>query len=853
MRVLRELRSDVSLAVRRFAEAPGLTLICVLTLALGIGGNTAVFTLIDGVMLKPLPVERPWELYRVGDTDDCCVNSGLQGSFSLFSYDLYRHLRDAAPEFSQLAAFQANVRPVTIGREDSDTPAQTLNAAFVSGNYFHLFELVPAAGRLLQPADDGPGAAPVAVISYRAWEERFQRRNAVLGAAVTLNGVAATIVGVAPREFYGDTLRPNPADLWIPLSNEPLLQPATKLLDTKGSHWLYAIGRLEPGAGGRLAPLEARLTAALQHWLGSTVELGREDRTQIPQQQIHVIPAAAGVSNMRDEVSPSLRLLQAIAAAVLLIACANLANLLLARGMARRTETAVRVALGASRTRLVAQSLVETTLLACAGGLAGLLVSIAGARAIVGLAFRGATHVPVDAFPSPLVIGFAFGVSLFTGMLFGAASAIVGSRSDPIDALRGAGRTSAERGSALPRSLIAVQVALSLVIITCAGLLGRSLQRLEAQDFGFTIEGRYAVTLAPAITMIEPGRLDTLYPRLRRRLLQIPGVVDAAFSLYAPMSGDNWASLITVDGHDASERLVASWNRVSPGYFETVGTPIVRGRAFDERDTAEAPPVAVVSRAFAQRFFGEADPIGRRLGFADPKGQGARDVEIVGIVGDAKYQDGRVAPYVTFFLPFLQQTAIGRARARAAGVELDRSHYPQAIEIHTAGPVPALESEVRRALAELDRRITVRSVLAMDEQVARAFNVERLIARLTVAFGLAALLLACVGLYGVTAHSVTRRTREIGIRMAVGASRPRVLRTILRGALVQLAIGVAIGLPAAFAAGRLLQSRLFGVSGHDPIVLAAALGLLALSAAVAALIPARRAAMLDPVSALKIE
>jgi predicted permease len=849
MNLWRNLRSDVTLSMRRLRDAPGYALVCIATLALGIGGNTAVFTLIDRVMLKPLPVQRPAELYRVGDTDACCVNSGLMGSFSLFSYDLYTHFREAAPEFSQLAAFQANVRGITIGRADGDAPPETLNGAFVSGNYFQMFELVPAAGRLAQPSDDRAGAPTTAVISYRAWTDRFQARADVVGSTVTLNGVPATIVGVAPQGFYGEMLRPNPADIWIPLSNEPLLQPASRLIESKSSHWLYAIGRLKPGVD--LEPLKARLTGQLQNWITANLELSADDRKEVPQQRINIVPAANGVGNMRDEVAPALKLLQALAAAVLLIACANLANLLLARGMARRTETAVRVALGASRGRLVSQFLIESVLLACAGGLVGLAVSFAGARTIIDLAFRGAANIPVDPTPSLLVIAFAFGVSVVTGAAFGVAPALVASRSDPIDALRGAGRTTGERGTRVRQSLIALQVAISLVLVTCAGLLGGSLQKLEAQDFGFQIENRYVVSLAPSLTTVSAEELESVYARMRERVRRIPGVVNAAFSLYSPMSGDNWASLITVDGHAPTERLVASWNRVSPGYFDTVGTPIVRGRVFDERDRPGAPLVAVVSQAFVRKFFGETDPIGRRVGFTDSRGSGERSYEIVGIVGDAKYQDGRVAPYVTFFLPFLQQTAGDRREGVADGVPLDRSHYPQALEIHSNAAVLGLEGEIRRALADVDRRLTVRTVLPMDEQVARAFNLERLIARLTVTFGLVALLLACLGLYGVTAYSVTRRTREIGIRMAVGASRARVLRAILRSALVQLAIGVAIGLPAAFAAGRLLQSQLFGMSGHDPVVVGGGVLVLTLATLVAALIPARRAAAMDPMTALR--
>jgi predicted permease len=847
MQIWRGLRSDVRLARRRLWQAPGFTAICVATLALGIGGNTAVFTLIDRVVLQPLPVPRPAELYRLGDTDDCCVNGGLPGSFSLFSYDLYRHLLPTVPEFSELAAFQANVRPVSLGYPDPESPVETLESAFVSGNYFQMLELSPAVGRLLQPADDAPDAPAVAVLSHQSWMQRFSGRADVVGKAVTLNGVAATVVGVAPRGFFGETLRPDPAEIWIPLSNEPRLQPAARLLEAKGSHWLYLIGRLRPGVAP--ASLQPRLSAAVQQWALATLTLSDEDRRQIRQQHVTIVPAGTGVSSMRDGVVPSLRLLQLLAATVLIIACANLANLLLVRGVARRTETAVRVALGAPRARLAAQFFVESLALSLAGGAAGLLVAFLGARAIVALTFRGAAAIPIDASPSPRVLAFAIGASLLTGAMFGVAPAWLGSRSDPIDAMRAGGRTSSDRGSRVRRLLLALQVAMSLVLIVCAGLLGRSLVKLQSQDFGFRIDGRYVAAFAPSIATIPADQLPTVYASIQERLRGVRGVSNVAFSLYSPMSGDNWSSLITVDGHDPAERLVASWNRVSPRYFETTGTPLIRGRTIDERDRPGAPLVAVVNQSFARKFFADADPIGRRIGFALPRGGGERTFEIVGIVGDAKYQDARAAAYATFFLPFLQEPP------PPAGVapKLGRSHYPQALEIEATAAPASLATDLGRELRGIDRRIAIRRVLTMQEQVAGHFNSDRLIARLATAFGGVALLLACLGLYGLTAHAVARRTREIGIRMAVGASRPRVLATVLRSALSQLALGVAIGLPAAIVAGRLLQSVLFGVSSHDPAVLTGAVAALTSAAAAAALLPARRAASIDPVRALRSE
>ena len=845
MSILRGVGSDVAIAVRRLRKSAGFTIVCVATLALGIGGNTAIFTLIDRVLLKTLPVQGPGELYRLGDTDACCVNSGLQGSFSLFSYDLFEHLREAAPQFTQLAAFQANVRPITIGRRDAGATPETLGGAFVSGNYFQLFALSPAAGRLLQPADDRREAPAVAVISHRAWTERFQGRADIIGSSVTLNGVPATIVGVAPAGFYGDTLRPDPAQVWMPLASEPRLQPASRLLDAKASHWLYAIGRLRPDVP--TAPLEAALSTTLREWLESTLDLSADDRARIPRQYVTLTSAASGVSSIRAVVAPALALLQGIAAAVLLIACANLANLLVARGLSQRTETAVRVALGAPRRRLVRQVLIESLVLACTGGLAGLAVAFAAARAVLALAFPGGTNVPVDPSPSLTVIGFAFAVSLLTGIIFGVAPAIIGSRADPLDALRGSGRTTGARGSRLGRSLIALQVALSLVLVTGAGLLTRSLRQLESQDFGFQTTNRYVLSPSPTLATVPAGELQALYTRMHDALAHVPGVTNAAYSLYGPMSGDNWAGRITVDGHDPAEALFASWNRVSPGYFDTVGTPLLRGRAFDDRDRPGGARVAMVSESFVRKFFGDTDPIGRRIGFTDSKATGLRDMEIVGIVRDAKYQDPWRAPNPTFYMPFLQPASSN------GPATLDRSHYPQAIEVQTAGAVPGLEAALRQALAAVDSRLAVRDVRSMAAQLDGAFSLERLIARLTIAFGATALLLACLGLYGVTMAAVSARTREIGVRMAIGASRAHVLRQVLGTALVQVVAGLAIGLPLALAAGTLLQSRLFGVSGHDPLAIAAGTLALVIATVAAALIPARRAATLDPIRALRTE
>jgi macrolide transport system ATP-binding/permease protein len=844
MGLWRGVRADVTIAIRRLLAAPAFTVIAVATLAIGIGGNTAIFTLIDRMLFEQLPVPRPAELYRLGDGGDCCVNSGLAGSYSIFSYTLYLHLRDSTPEFTSLAAFQAHARTMTIGRPESNTPDETINGSFVSGNYFQTFGIRPAAGRLIQPDDDRPGAPTAVVMSYRAWSERFNRSPVIVGSAMSVNGVPVTIVGVTPETFYGETIRPDPPDLWIPLANEPLLQPAGKLLISKESNWLYVIGRLKPGTA--IATVDAKLSASLQHWLEANLNLSADERRQIPRQHVTLASAAGGVRAFTDAMAPGLKLLQGIAGAVLLIACANLANLLLARGMARRIETAVRVALGAPRSRLVRQALIESVLLACAGGAIGLGIAYAGAKAIVATAMQGTT-LPVDPSPSPATLVFAFAVSIVTGILFGITPAILGSRTNAIDAMRGAGRSTSDRGDRLRRGLVSAQIAISLVLVSSSGLLARSLLKLQAQDFGFQRDARVVVDLAPSMQSIPRNQLTALYARMQDRLLRVPGISNAAFSLYSPMSGDNWSSVISVEGHGTGERLTASWNRASTRYFETIGTPILRGRAFTPADTADTPPVAVASATFARTFFPNADPIGRHIGFgANPANQ---IIEIVGVVGDARYQDGRKPPRAMFYLPFLQRSTATTDSVSA----LDRSQFPGAIELVASRTARGLEGQIRSALADVDRRIAVEGVSTIDEQIARLFAGDHLLARLTAAFGVVALLLACLGLYGVTAYSVTRRTREIGIRIAIGATHTDVLQQVIRTALIQLAIGCAFGLPAAIGAARLLRSQLFGIGIYDPVSFAASIALLGIAAVLASLIPARRAATMDPVRALRIE
>jgi predicted permease len=750
------------------------------------------------------------------------------------AYALYKELRDHTPEFSELAAFEAWTSDLNVRRAGS--AAQPYKGEYVSGNYFPMFGIKPFAGRLLGPADDSPGAPPAAVMSYHTWQRRFGSDPSVIASTVNINGVACTIAGVTPRGFYGDTLRSDPPDFWLPLAGDP----EKWRLPNAATEFLYAIGRLKPG----FTPdsVQARLTVELQQWLSSHREvIPDRDQKDIPQQHIRLTPAAGGVQQMQTDYATGLQLLLTLSGLLLLIGCANIANLLLARGSANRAQIAVRLALGAARSRLIRQMLTESLLSAIAGGLAGLYVAYAGAHAILLLAFRGAQYVPIDARPSLPVVGFALLVSLGTGIVFGIAPAWMTSRCDPAGALRGAGRSGSDRFSTVQKPLLIAQVAFSIMLLIGAGLVAQSLRNLEDQNFGFVTESRLIVNIEPGLSGYTEDKLPGLYQRLQEALPQIPGVLSSSLSCYSPLGGSNWNEWAFIEGKTQDYRGTApSWDRVGPHYFETIGTRLLEGRVIDERDTPGAPPVAVINETFARRFFPNENPIGQHFGMGDASHSG--DYEVVGVVEDAKYQDTRGPAYATFFLPLLQVPP---------GEPLNG--WVRAIELHVAGKPENLEPAVRKAIANVAPHLIVLNMMSFGEQVARNFNQERLIARLTELFGALALILACVGLYGVTAYSVARRTNEIGIRMALGADRRNVLGLVLRAAIVQLGLGLAIGIPAALAGGNLLASQLFGVKSYDPVILGVAAVVLAGCAIVAAYVPARRATRVDPLVALRYE
>jgi predicted permease len=829
--------NDVRFGLRMLRKSPGFMAAVVLTLALGIGANTAIFTLIDAVMLKSLPVANPNQVYRLGDNNNCCVMVGTQngGSFVLYSYPLYESLRDHTPEFSDLAAFRSSLANLSVRRLGVSSVAELYKGEFVSGNYFSMFGIQAFAGRLLAPPDDSSGAARVAIMSYQTWQRHFGLDPSVVGSTFDINGVPHTIAGVTPPGFYGDTLRSDPPDYWLPLAAEP-----DRWLYSAGFESLYLLGRLRPEVSPE--PVQARLTVELQEWLSSHPEVIPEhDRKDVTRQHIRLTPGSRGVERMQADYATGLRLLVTLSALLLLIACANIANLLLARGSANRSQTAVRLALGAPRSRLIRQMLAESVLLAMAGGAAGLYVAYAGTHAVLQLAFRGARYIPIDARPSLPVLGFALLLSLVTGILFGIAPAWMASQSDPIDALRRTSRSSTDHSSVLQKSLVIAQVAFSTVLLIGAGLVTQSLRNLQDQHFGFVTEGRLMVNIDPSLAGYTPDQLPGLYQRLEEVLPQIPGVLSASLSWYSPLGGNNSNEGVYIEGKPRDYRWTApSWDRVGPHYFETIGTRLLEGRAIDERDTPAAPRVVVINETFARRFFPNEDPISQHLGMGDASHSG--DYEIIGIVEDAKYQDTRGPAYATFFLPLLQAPPGEPVRG-----------WVGAIELHVAGKPENLEPAVRKAISNVDPHLIVLDMMSFGEQVARNFNQERLIARLTEVFGALALILACVGLYGVTAFAVARRTNEIGIRMALGADRGNLLGLVLRTALTQLGLGLAIGIPAALAGGRVLVNQLYGVKSYDPMIIGVAAAVLAACAVLAASVPARRATRVDPIVALRYE
>jgi predicted permease len=847
----RELRYTL----RQFWAARVFTATAVLTLALGIGGTTAIFTLIHAVMLRSLPVSDPSRLYRIGDSDTCCVQGGPQDRWGMFSFPLFERLKAETSEFEEVTAFQAGGARMSVRRENVDATARPLRSEFVTGNYFSTLGVNAFTGRLLTVADDRAAAPPAIVLSYHAWQGVYGGDRSIVGATFYVEGHPFTVAGVSPPGFFGETLRADPPDFWIPLQHEPLINGDTSILRQPVSAWLRVIGRLRPGA--TIDGMSARLTGVLHQWMqhdsGYPANWMPSVIQSLPKQVITVVPAGAGVGIMKEQYGRSLQILLGVCALVLLIACANVANLLLARAAARRAQTAIRLAMGASRRQIVTEALVESVLLAIAGAIAGLVVAAGAARLLLSLAFAGATILPIDTRPSPMVLAFASALAILTGIVFGAAPAWFATRTDPVDALRGAGRTTGDHSSFARKALLVVQATLSVVLVAGSTMLARSLGNLEGQDFGFEIDRRVLVALNRPPATYTAEKLAALYRDVEERLNRMPGVQGAGLALYNPLT-DNWGELVLVAGKPLpapGEQAGASWDRVSATYLQHLGVKVVRGRYFSTADNETAEHVAVVNEAFVRRFFkADEDPLDQHFGLDLPEYAGT--YRIVGIVRDAKFAGfalNRPARPM-FYVPLAQTVDYKHELMKRLEFQ---SHFVRGLLLVTSTPPGTLEPQVKRVLAEADPNLTVTSVRTLRQQVERSFDQQRAVASLAGLFGAVALVLAAIGLYGVTAYSVARRTNEIGLRMALGADRRKVIGIVLGGAFRRVVAGLVLGLPLAVGAGYLLSAQLYGVSFWDPAALAVAVVSLASAAFIAALVPAARAASIAPMNALRTE
>jgi predicted permease len=804
-------------------------------------------------MLRSLPVSDPGRLYRIGEGDDCCEEGRPQDRWGFYSFPLYERLKANAPEFEELAAFQAGESLQSVRRQ-GELAAKPLISEYVTGNYFSMLGVRAFGGRVISPDDDRPGAPPVAVLSYRVWQANYGSDPSVVGATFIVEDHPFTVIGVATPGFFGETLRSNPPDLWLPVQQQPMVDGAGALLHRSRSAWLRVIGRLKPGAS--IAGMGPRLTGVLRQWLqhdsGYPANWMPDVIKMLPRQVINVVPAGAGVTEMKEEYGRSLQILFAVCGLVLLIASANVANLLLARAVTRRGQTAVRLALGASSWQIIGQALAESVLLAIGGGVVGLLVAVGGARLLLMLAFHSAQ--PISSLPSFMVLAFSFALALITGVVFGCVPAWFATRTDPAEALHTSSRRTSDRSSLTRQGLLIVQATLSVVLVAGATMLARSLNKLEHQDFGYRVPGHVLVALHNPPADYTEAKLAALYRELEERLNRLPGVQGSGLAWYNPLT-NNYGEVICVAGHPApkvtSAESDASWDRVSANYLQNFGIAVLRGRAFTSADNETAELVAIVNQAFVKRFFkSNEDPLDQHFGLELPENAGT--FRIVGVVRDAKFAGwGLNRPArPMFYVPLAQ--SVDYKQDLFKSFEL-RTHLISGIMLVTNTPTGVLEPLLTRTLAELDPNLTIISVRTMEQQIALSFDQERAVASLAGLFGIVALLLAAVGVYGVTAYTVAQRTNEIGIRMALGADRMKVVQLVLHGAFRRVVVGLLLGLPLAIGAGRLISAQLYGVTSWDPFALTVAATALAICAFFATIIPATRAASISPMTALRIE
>jgi macrolide transport system ATP-binding/permease protein len=826
------IAQDVSYALRLMRKSPGFTAVVVLSLALGIGANSAIFSVMDTVILRTLPVSHPEQLYLL-------IPAGPKG-MAAFSYPGFDVVRRANQVFSNTFNYsEYSEWNVTIKGH-----AELTSASLVTGNFFTGLGVTPIAGRMLADDDDRATNANVAVISHRYWQRRFGLDAAALGSSIAVNGVPMTIVGVVPPQFTGLSVG-YPTDIWLPMAVEPQLARGASLLASNSSTWwLLGMARLKPGV------TEAQARANLDTILPMVRKaMGVSDQPGPAQDRfsrIDMLPGASGLSPLASEFSLPIRILMIIVGLVLLIACANVANLLLSRASARQREMAIRLALGGGRTRLLHQLLIESLLLAAIAGALGLIIAAWSTRALADFFSTQRANFAIDLSLNPRVLTFTVIVSLLTGILFGLAPALRATRLDPGEALKqhpaGASTglsfssSSSSNRQPLTRVLIVLQVALSLLLLAGAGLFVRTLQNLRTMDLGFNPEQVLLMTIEPALARYDEAHRQSLYREALDRFDATPGVQAASAVRFGLINGGYSSRNVFIDGVADKERSVA-YNQCAPRFFEAMGVPLLAGREFNASDTTASPKVAIVSEKFARYYFGTVDVIGRRFGFNVNE---TASLEIVGVVHDMKYFRLRNESPRAVFTPITQTVN---------GASVERVTFA----VRTAADPASMSSTLQREMQTLARDVPIRNVTTQVMQLDIALSRERLLATLSALFGGLALLLACVGLYGVMSFAIIRRTTEIGIRMALGARRADVIRMVLRDSAWLVAIGMIAGLAAFVLSARYVESQLFALTPTDPITLAIACAVLAAAASIAAFVPAWRAARVDPLIALRYE
>ncbi|HXJ91377.1 MAG TPA: ABC transporter permease [Terriglobia bacterium] len=842
--LLETLLQDLRYGLRQLGRAPGLTAVVVLSLALGIGANTAIFSVINAAMLRMLPVQNPERLVQIGFQGRHSDN-GESFAGQSFSYPLYKELREQNQVFTGISAFNYwdsfNAYPVGSGTGGSGEPVK---GQLVSANFFSVLGVNAVVGRTFAPDEDkGAGAHPVAVISYALWSRLFARDPAAIGKKLAIEGLPFTIIGVAPAHFSGVNPGRN-CDVWAPVSMQPLVAPSEyDLLTSKDTNWLTLMARLKPGVSSEQA--RAGLDVPYQRLLHELDTSGwsQQQRNNFFSRRVVLLPAAQGTNYLREEFARPLFLLMGMVALVLLIACANVANLLLARASVREREIAIRLALGAGRHRLIRQLLTESVMLALMGGALGVLFAYWGSPVLVALMAQGHSQVTLDVHPDLPVLGFTLLIAVVTGLAFGLAPALRATRTRETLSVQAGSRhlTVSRAGRNLGRVLVVSQVALSLVMIVGAGLLVRTFRNLETLDPGFSRDRILLFGLDPTKAGYKDERAAQLRKQIQERIEQVPGVRSASFSFLTPISGGGWDNNAEyVEGYTPrpGENTDVYINAVGTRFFQTLGIPLILGRDFGEQDQAGSTLYMVINQTMARRFFAGRNPIDKHVQLGPWSGR--QGCEIIGVVGDSKYLSLRERVPLTTYINVAQ---------------LPPAMGPRGVtfEVSSAVPPMSLVPQVRNLLQSIDSRLSASDVNTLAEQVDSSLYQEKLVSALSTFFGVLALALACIGLYGVMAYAVARRTNEIGVRMALGAQRSRILQMVLREALLLAVIGVVIGLPAAWAATRSISSMLYGLNPADPVTILVATFLMAAVAGLAGYVPARRAARVDPMVALRYE